>query len=156
MPDFVIIWIHLVAVIALVGGLVFVRLVLRPALHGLAPESQQVEVLCRVGRRFRTLTWVSLILLIVTGAYFMLNESGSSRIETTWGVVLMVKLFVFAITFGLLLIHDFILDPYGSAPKSSSQLSNSSLCSIRTSLIQHAILLLTLGILFIACYLKSV
>lgn len=156
MPNYLITWIHLLAVITLIGGLAFVQLVLRPALQGLTPESQRGDMLCRAGRRFRTLAWVSVITLILTGAYSMLNESVSGRFETTWGVVLLVKLFVFAIAFGLLLIHDFILDPYASSSASASKQPYTSSKPDRAGLIQQAILVLTLLVLFIASYLTTI
>ena len=156
MPNYLITCIHLLAGITLIGGLAFVLLVLKPALRGVTPESQRVDILCRAGRRFRTLTWVSVITLILTGAYSMLNESASGRFETTWGVVLLVKLFVFAIAFGLLLIHDFILDPYASFSTSTSNNPRASSKPERAGLIQQAIFVLTLGVLLIASYLTTI
>lgn len=155
MPLYVITWLHLVAAIMLIGGLMFLHWVLKPALGKLGQPSQGFEVLRLAGRKFRTLAWVSLITLILTGAYQMLNESGSVRIETTWGVVLMVKLFVFAIAFGLFLIHDFILDPFSSVSNKADKADIDHRSSTQATLIQQAILVLTLAILFIASYLTS-
>ena len=121
MPDYLITWIHLAAAIILIGGLMFSQFVLTPVARKTPSDSKAREVVRLSGRRFRTIAWVSLILLILTGAYQMLNESGSARIETMWGVVLMLKLFLFIIAFGLLLIHDFIIDPY--APSSQDTLA---------------------------------
>ena len=46
----------------------------------------------------------------LTGAYQMLNESGSARIETMWGVALMLKLFLFVIvmTMAILLVASYL------------------------------------------------
>lgn len=156
MPDYLLSGIHLLAVITLIGGLIFTQLVLKPALQSLTPTSQQAEVLRRTGRRFRTLAWVSLITLILTGAYSMLNESGSGRIETTWGVILMLKLFVFAITFGLIIVHDFIMDPYAAPSSSTGKTAAQPHNTGWITLTQQAILVLTLTILLIASYLKSI
>ena len=126
MPDYLITWIHLAAAITLIGGLIYSQFVLAPVAHGTRqPIRRSWEVVRLSGRRFRTVAWVSLIILILTGAYQMLNESGSARIETAWGVVLMLKLFLFAIAFGLLLIHDFIIDPYAPASQDTSPASPS-------------------------------
>src|SRR3990167_7711226 len=105
-------WIHLLAVVAWTGGLLFLALVLRPILRALPGASQPAETLRRAGRRFRTVAWVSLIALILTGAGNILNEGGSARIATAWGAVLMLKLLLVAVAVGLTLVHDFILDPY--------------------------------------------
>ena len=85
----------------------------------------------------------------------MLSEGGSARIETEWGVVLMLKLFIFAIAFGLVLIHDFVLDPYASSPQSSSKTPIDLHNIRRAALVQQTILVLTLVILFIATYLTT-
>ena len=47
----------------------------------------------KIGQRFKTVGWVSLMVLIFTGASQLLDESGSARIETSWGLIMMLKLF---------------------------------------------------------------
>src|SRR3989338_20865 len=78
-------WIHLLAVVAWIGGLLFFPLVLRPVLRALPDASQPAETLRRVGRRFRTVAWISLVTLILTGAGNILHEGGSARIPAPWG-----------------------------------------------------------------------
>ncbi|MEE8235032.1 MAG: CopD family protein [Nitrospirales bacterium] len=155
MPIYFVTWIHLLAVVTLVGGLVFLHAVLMPALQGLTPESHQAEILRRVGRRFRTLAWVSLIALILTGSYSILNESGSARIETTWGAVLMLKLLLFTITFGLMLIHDFIMDPYAPPSRETHHVVRAA-SGGRVGLVQKAILVMMLSILLVGSYLSAI
>ena len=157
MPAYWLTWLHLVAAITLVGGLVFLQFVVKPALQGKNQDGQQPEVLRRIGRRFRTVAWMSLITLILTGSNQMLNESGSARIETEWGVILMLKLLVFAIAFGLLLIHDFILDPYAPVQQSAKTRSEQEHLpfSKKVTLLHNTIIALTLTVLFIAAYLTT-
>ena len=152
MPDYLITWIHLAAAIALIGGLMFSQFVLAPAARNTASDSNSREIVRLSGRRFRTIAWVSLIVLILTGAYQMLNESGAARIETTWGVVLMLKLFLFVIAFGLLLIHDFIIDPY--APSSQDDTSSPPV-PVRAGILQKAVIVMTLAVLLVASYLAE-
>ncbi len=147
MPDYLIAWLHLAAVVALIGGLIFSQFVLTPVCKESPADPAVQRVRHRSGRRFRTIAWASLIVLILTGAYQILQESGSARIETIWGVVLMFKLLLFAVAFGLLLVHDFIIDPHGPAfPVSQSP--------ARADLLQKAVLLTTLMILLMASYLS--
>jgi putative copper export protein len=154
MPDYLITWIHLIAAVILIGGLVFTQLVLNPAAQLESSDQKTKEVARLAGQRFRTIAWVCLITLILTGAYQMLNESGSVRIETNWGVVLMVKLFLFAIAFGLMLIHDFIIDPH--APPSKNIAKPSSLpSSFRADNLQKAIIFMTLAVLLVSSYLAT-
>ena len=150
MPDYLITWLHLTAAVALIGGLIVFQFVLTPVFKQATPDPAMQRVRHRLGRRFRTITWVSLIVLILTGAYQILLESGSARIETAWGVVLMLKLFLFAIAFGLILIHDFIMDPHGPASNASPAIPS------RADHLQTTILLITLAILLVASYLTGV
>ncbi|MYC26620.1 MAG: hypothetical protein F4X63_01300 [Nitrospira sp. SB0662_bin_26] len=156
MPDYLITWIHLAAAITLIGGLIYSQFVLAPAARDTATDSRSWEVVRLAGRRFRTISWVSLIILILTGAYQMLNESGAARIETTWGVVLMLKLLLFVIAFGLLLIHDFIIDPYALPSKDTSPASASPTVSARADTLQKAVIAMTLAVLLVASYLSQI
>jgi len=155
MPDYLITWIHLIAATTLMGGLVFSQFVLNPSAHQDPPDPKSKEVVRMAGRRFRTIAWVCLIILILTGSYQMLNESGSARIETVWGVVLMLKLFLFFIAFGLILIHDFIIDPHAPSLKKTANPSASASKS-RADNLQKAIILMTLAVLLVASYLSTI
>ncbi len=156
MPDYLITWIHLAAAITLIGGLMFSQFVLTPVARKAPADSKAWETVRLSGRRFRTIAWVSLIILILTGAYQMLNESGAARIETTWGVVLMLKLLLFVIAFGLLLIHDFIIDPYALPSKDASSASASPAVSARADTLQKAVIAMTLAVLLVASYLSQI
>ena len=155
MPDYLITWIHLAAAITLIGGLMFSQFVLTPVARKTPSDSKAREVVRLSGRRFRTIAWVSLILLILTGAYQMLNESGSARIETMWGVVLMLKLFLFIIAFGLLLIHDFIIDPYAPSSQDTPPSASSPTIPARADVLQKAVIVMTLAVLLVASYLAE-
>ncbi len=156
MPDYLITWIHLVAAITLIGGLLFSQVVLTPVARKTTSDSKSREIIRLAGLRFRTIAWVSLIILILTGAYQMLNESGSARIETAWGVVLMLKLFLFAIAFGLLLIHDFILDPYALSSQNTALPASSPIVPARADILQKGVIVLTLAVLLVASYLAKI
>ncbi len=156
MPDYLITWLHLAAAVTLIGGLLFSQLVLTPVARKAPSDLKAGAVLRLSGRRFRTIAWVSLIILILTGAYQMLNESGAARIETTWGVVLMLKLLLFAIAFGLLLIHDFIIDPYAPSSQDASPSASSPTVSARADTLQKAVIAITLAVLLVASYLSQI
>ena len=122
---------------------------------GINSGSENTPLFQKMGRRFRTVTWICLITLILTGSYNLLYEGGSARIETTWGVVLMLKLFLFSITFGLILIHDFVLDPFASMARRSNNPASQSISAKRATIFQYTILVFTLAILLIASYLTT-
>lgn len=159
MPVYVVTWIHLLAAMTFLGGWMFVLFAIRPSLREgrtKTPSPDGLEMVKKIGNRFRTIGWVSLVALILTGASQLLDESGSARIESGWGLVMMLKLFVFAIVSGLVFIHDLILDPYGGAGKKKGEESTNLLFSGKVIWVQRGILTLTLGVLLIASYLTSV
>jgi uncharacterized membrane protein len=159
MPVYVVTWIHLLAAITFIGGWMFVQLVVRPSLtEGKAkvPSMEALEMAKKFGQRFKMVGWVSLMALVFTGASQLLDESGSARIETSWGLIMMLKLFVFAIVGGLIFVHDLILDPYGVSAKSKKTEREPLLFSGKVVWVQRAILSLSLAVLFIAAYLTSI
>ncbi len=158
MPAYVVTWIHLVAVITFIGGWLFFQLVVRPTLlenKTKTPSKEALEMAQKMGQRFKTVGWVSLMVLIFTGASQLLDESGSARIETSWGLIMMLKLFIFAIVGGLIFVHDLILDPYGAIGKSQRAEKATLLFAGKVVWVQRAILLLSLVVLGIAVYLTS-
>jgi uncharacterized membrane protein len=106
-------WVHLVAVIAFIGSLIIHFAVYRPAAARLTPRPEQAEFATTFEQRARTLRWLGLVLLLVTGFVHLLYEGGSARIESTYGAVLMLKLFLVLVLFGLTAVHDFVIGPPG-------------------------------------------
>ena len=158
MPAYVVTWIHLLAVITFIGGWLFFQLAVRPSLldgKAKTPSKEGLEMAKKMGQRFKTVGWVSLMVLIFTGASQLLDESGSARIETSWGLIMMLKLFVFALVGGLIFVHDLILDPYGAIGKSQGSEHEPLLFSAKVVWVQRAIVILSIMILGIAVYLTS-
>ena len=158
MPAYVVTWIHLLAAITFLGGWMFLQVVLRPSLtEGKAkpPSKEALEMVKKMGQRFKMVGWVSLMALVFTGASQLLDESGSARIETSWGLIMMLKLFVFAIVGGLIFVHDLILDPYGVPAKGKKEEAEPLMFSGKVVWVQRTILALSLVVLFIAAYLTS-
>ena len=158
MPAYVVTWIHLVAAITFIGGWLFFQLAVRPSLlegKTTSPSKETMEMAQKMGQRFKTVGWVSLMVLIFTGSSQLLDESGSARIETSWGLIMMLKLFVFAIVGGLIFIHDLILDPYGAVGKGKQRETTPLLFSGKVVWVQRSIVTLSLVVLGIAVYLTS-
>ena len=158
MPAYVVTWIHLVAVVTFIGGWLFFQLAIRPSLlegKSPCPSKEALAMAQKMGQRFKTVGWVSLMVLVFTGASQLLDESGSARIETNWGLIMMLKLFLFAIVGGLIFVHDLILDPFGEIGKSQRTESLPLLFAGKVVWVQRAILFLSLAILGIAVYLTS-
>ena len=118
----VIMAIHLVGAITLIGGTVFYLAVYRPASALLSPRQELAPFTGQIERRFRTIRWLSIVVLLVTGFFNLLYEGGSARIASSYGGVLMLKLFLVLVLIGLTGIHDFILGaPAGTAGGTASR-----------------------------------
>ncbi len=135
------------------------QLVVRPSLTEgqiKAPSIEKLEMTNKLGQRFKMVGWVSLMVLVFTGASQLLDESGAARIETSWGLILMLKLFVFAIVGGLIFVHDLILDPYGPPAKGRREEKLALIFSGKVIGTQWGILGLSLVVLLIAAYLTAI
>jgi len=141
-----IMWVHLIAAITWIGGMVFLWVVLRPLLWQLFSHSQGLEILERIEDRFRMVRWITLVALLATGIFNLIHEGGSARLESSWGGVLIIKLLFVAIVMALSGINDFLLGP-GSRTVSVKTLN------ARRDLLNGTILVMGLFIVFIAVYL---
>ena len=116
------VWLHILAGAIWIGGMVFVALVLVPVIR--QPENQGIAAsLVQVtGRRFRSVGWSCLILLLLTGAVnlfyrgFSVSELWSAELwQSPFGLVLALKLFLFGAVLALSCVHDFSIGPRATA-----------------------------------------
>jgi uncharacterized membrane protein len=108
--------IHLVGAIAFIGGTIFYLAVYRPAAALLPHRPEQAAFTIKIDQRFRTVRWLSIVALLLTGFFNLLYEGASARIASTYGGVLMLKLFLVLVLIALTGIHDFILATPGGTP----------------------------------------
>ena len=90
-------WVHVTAVVLLVGGLAFLLLVLRPGFGGLQPE-QRDSLIKDVFARFRWVAWTSMAVLLLSGLYSIREYYW----EVAWGKsweLLTVKIVLACIVF---------------------------------------------------------
>ena len=117
MPYLALVWLHVLAAIIWIGGMVFVGAILAPIARAMAPQDR-AAVLHRVGLRFSIVGWVCIGVLLLTGP-LMLSLRGrlellvnpASAAGTTFGYVLLAKLGVIFVMVVLSLLHDFWLGP---------------------------------------------
>lgn len=112
------VWIHILAAALWVGGMLFLALVLIPALRRWDQRGVAATLVHHVGVRFRWLGWLSLLLLVLTGSInvamrgFGWSDLVSSLFwRSMFGQILGVKLLLVALTFLLSAIHDFLIGP---------------------------------------------
>ena len=95
---------HLLSAVVWLGGMLFLGLVITPALRG-RPPAERATLLHLVGRRFLKIGWTALGVLLVTGAVLW---SLRGFVLTP---VLIAKLALVVVILLLSLLHDFLLGP---------------------------------------------
>lgn len=104
---------HLLAAIVWIGGMLFLVLVLTPSLRSLDDPGLRSRIVRLVGRRFRTVGWIAIGVLIVTGILNVvrLGISPIALPGTRFGTILGLKLALVSLMVVLSAIHGFILGP---------------------------------------------
>lgn len=105
-------FVHLLAAVTWIGGMIFIAFVLEPTLRKFALE-QRMQLYDAVGRRFLYVGWGSLAVLIATGILNAVNRIPSWKFlfDSAYGNILLLKL---SLVLAMLLIstyHSFILGP---------------------------------------------
>ena len=158
-----VLWLHVLAAVAWVGGMVFLAAVLAPITRGM-PLDQRTALFGSVGRRFRVVGWVSIAALIITGIGNLLFRfpSFDYLIGSRYGMVLGVKLAFVVGMIVLSVLHDFVLGPRQTAlakalrDGADSTEQQAALLRLRRQvrIVAQINLLLGLGVLFLAVSLR--
>jgi putative copper resistance protein D len=115
------VYLHIAASLLWLGGMLFLSLILVPALRASGDPAQLSRMMTLVGGRYRSIGWWAMGLLVVTG---LLNAVGRWTLPVLltgafWtsapGRVLALKLILVTVMFGLSALHDFVLGPRASA-----------------------------------------
>lgn len=98
------VWLHLLAAVVWIGGMLFLSLVLMPVLkqNGLAGERRLLFV--ALALRFRAVAWTSIFVLLLTGPLLLIGRGEDWRLE--------LKLILVALLIALTAVHDFWLGPW--------------------------------------------
>ncbi|MBI2872457.1 MAG: DUF4149 domain-containing protein [Chloroflexi bacterium] len=115
------VWLHILAVVVWVGGMMFLGVVLVPALRRPEHRSLYPSVIQVVGTRFRWVGWVALGLLVASGLLNLSYRVGWSGIVSAqlwrgdFGLALAIKLGLVAVILLLSAAHDFAIGPRAGA-----------------------------------------
>lgn len=120
--EYIALFLHILAAMIWIGGMVFLSVVLVPAVRDPSMRGHAVYIVQRTGYRFRCLGWACLLVLVVTGVV-NLGRWGISwdRLangafwHSSWGGLLAIKLSLVGATLTLSLVHDFIVGTRASA-----------------------------------------
>nr|MBI3613250.1 CopD family protein [Nitrospirota bacterium] len=149
----VLVWIHLLAAVLWIGGMLFLSLTLVPVLQQDAFASSRRPLFKAIALRFRRLVWPCILLLLVTGPLLLGRHGASLLAPMTWPPVVQAKLALVFLLLLLTVIHDLFLGPRVGRILGIPEESRSSRdrCLVDSSRwVPRLSLLLALGILFCA------
>jgi len=99
-------WLHVLAAITWIGGMLFLALVLVPVTRQLEDRALRARLVHAVGARFRTVGWLALGVLVATGlGNLWLYPSLLTAPRFQW------KLGLVVLALALSAVHDFVLGP---------------------------------------------
>jgi uncharacterized membrane protein len=104
-------WLHVVAAVTWIGGMLFIALVLVPVARRIDDPALRTRLVHTIGLRFRTVGWMALGVLVATGLGNLWLIPGlwhSPRFH--W------KLALVGLALVLSAVHDFVLGPRAGAP----------------------------------------
>jgi copper resistance protein D len=111
------VFIHIMAAMVWIGGMLFLVLVAIPWLRK-GPRGQAVTFLGETGARFRNVGWTCFLLLAVTGTFNLwfrgvrLSDFGHAEwLGSPFGRTITVKLGLFVVVMVVSLAHDFVVGP---------------------------------------------
>ena len=104
-------WLHLMAAFTWLGGLIFMNVVLTPAVASKGIPPQFIRLMGM--KRFSSFAWGSIAVLVVTGALNTVATLGSvgNFIATPYGIVLAIKIILVALMIGVTAENNLILAP---------------------------------------------
>ncbi len=104
-------WLHVLAAITWIGGMLFITLVLVPVTRRLEDAALRARLVHAIGLRFRTVGWIALGVLVLTGLVNLWMRPfllASPRFQWKAGLVVLALI--------LSAFHDFVLGPRAGAP----------------------------------------
>lgn len=108
-----VLWVHLLAAVAWIGGMIFLTVVLVPVERGIGDPKLRFDLVNKIGTRFKYLGWASIAVLLLTGLYNALTRipSWGALFGTRYGLTLVTKILLVILMVVLSALHDFYLGP---------------------------------------------
>lgn len=137
-------WVHVLAAMSWVGGMLFVALVLVPVTRRLEDPALRTRLIQALGRRFRTVGWIALGLLAATGLlnlWFRPELLVTPRFHWKLGLVILALI--------LAAFHDFVLGPRAGRPEADPA------ARVRASWVARVNVLVALAIVLLGLALRG-
>jgi uncharacterized membrane protein len=120
MFSLVVIWLHIVAAVAWIGGMIFLSLVLAPLVRTRTETTEFISIFRSAAQRFRIVVWVAIVTLLSTGPMLLHGRGISSIDMTQWPPIFLVKAGLVVVLLLLTVVHDLLA---GSVTSRSSAIS---------------------------------
>ncbi len=112
------VWLHIVAAAAWVGGMIFFAAVVVPVVRHPDYRAKAGDLVHRTGVRYRVLGWASLATLLVTGTYLLMNRgvgltelTSAAFYGTSFGKTVAAKLLLVGAILVATVVHDISMGP---------------------------------------------
>jgi len=152
-------WIHLTSATIWVGGSLFIGAVLAPILKTMSFSlEERLQIMIKVGRKFKKIAIPSLIILIVTGIYNSVPFFNNYEMlfSTNYGNLLTIKIILVIAIIIAYIIHIRIIRKDVEEKIISKQLTEKQIQILRKKIIilGEVIVVLSIVVLFLAALLK--
>lgn len=108
---FALVWIHLLAAVVWIGGMVFLSVVLVPVLKRDGAFAQYALLFRTVAYRFRAVVWGAMGILVATGLTLVAGRSIPLMEPSRWPTIFAAKIGLVTLLFTLTLLHDLVVGP---------------------------------------------
>jgi len=153
MSQFALVWIHLIAAVSWIGGMIFLSLVLAPSYRAMASKPDAGALFRATARRFRLIVWGAAAVLLLTGPMLVLSHGWPLFEPARWPSHLGLKLSLVVLLLMMTLAHDLVFGPRVRAilalPSDGRTASDQTILTAATWLPRVA-LVLSLALLFAA------
>lgn len=147
-------WLHMLATVAWIGGLVAIAILVLPAAKKTLPSETYAKFLEQLQRRLDPLGWLSLAVLLATGLFQMSanpNYEGFLSISNRWAVSMLLKHILFIGMIGISAYLTWVILPglrriamkqaKGLEGESSEHLQNREVLMLRFNLVLGVLIL---------------
>ena len=104
-------FLHVLAAMTWIGGMLFISLVLAPVVRGLPDPAARARLVHEIGVRFRMVGWIALSLLLASGLANLWVRPYLLDVPRFH-----VKLGLVVLALALSAVHDFVVGPRAGAP----------------------------------------
>lgn len=104
-------WLHLLAAVGWIGGMIFLSLVLAPLVRGRKAAPEFMALFRSAALRFRLVVWSAIAVLLFTGPLLAVSHGWPLFEPNRWPSPLATKLSLVGVLLVMTLAHDLVFGP---------------------------------------------